>query len=92
MKRQFDDQDRMSGNNKRYRSDGYNDALAEGKYELRLLIPTKAAGAVIGKGGESIKSLRSKVCLCFLVVLFFGDPIVLWFIGELSLRIFKLPR
>jgi heterogeneous nuclear ribonucleoprotein K len=60
MKRQFDGQDRMQGNNKRYRSDGYNDALAEGKYELRLLIPTKSAGAVIGKGGESIKSLRAK--------------------------------
>jgi len=61
MKRQFDvDNDRMSGN-KRYRTDGYNDALAEGKFELRLLIPTKAAGAVIGKGGETIKSLRSKV-------------------------------
>lgn len=61
MKRQFDGHDRMSGNNKRYRSDGYNDALAAGKYELRLLIPTKSAGAVIGKGGEQIKSLRAKV-------------------------------
>jgi ribosomal protein S3 len=62
MKRQFNvEQDRMQGN-KRYRSDGYNDALAEGKFELRLLIPTKGAGAVIGKGGEYIKALRSKVC------------------------------
>ncbi|CAK5089218.1 unnamed protein product [Meloidogyne enterolobii] len=60
MKRQFDDQDRMYGNNKRHRSDGYNEALAEGKYELRFLIPTKSAGAIIGKGGESIKALRAK--------------------------------
>jgi len=65
MKRQFDDQDRMYGNNKRHRSDGYNEALAEGKYELRFLIPTKSAGAIIGKGGESIKALRAKVCLTF---------------------------
>jgi ribosomal protein S3 len=62
MKRQFNvEQDRMQGN-KRYRSDGYNDALAEGKFELRLLIPTKGAGAVIGKGGEYIKTVRNKVC------------------------------
>jgi hypothetical protein len=62
MKRQFDvvDNDRMLGN-KRYRTDGFNDALAEGKFELRLLIPTKSAGAVIGKGGETIKTLRTKV-------------------------------
>ncbi|KAL3120707.1 hypothetical protein niasHT_007999 [Heterodera trifolii] len=64
MKRQFEPmeqhQGRMSSGTKRYRADGYNDALAEGKFELRLLIPTKSAGAVIGKGGESIKSLRAK--------------------------------
>lgn len=60
MKRQNQD-DRPQGGNKRYRADPYNDALAEGKFELRMLIPTKAAGAVIGKGGEYIKSLREKV-------------------------------
>ncbi|KAI1712758.1 KH domain-containing protein [Ditylenchus destructor] len=59
MKRQNQD-DRPQGGNKRYRADPYNDALAEGKFELRMLIPTKAAGAVIGKGGEYIKSLREK--------------------------------
>jgi ribosomal protein S3 len=47
---------------KRYRNnDGYADALAEGKFELRFLIPTKCAGAVIGRGGEKIKSIRDKV-------------------------------
>jgi len=46
--------------NKRPRADAYNDALAEGKFELRVLIPTKSAGAVIGKGGEYIKSVRDK--------------------------------
>lgn len=76
MKRQFDvpmDQHRMSsGGNKRYRTDGFNDALAEGKFELRLLIPTKSAGAVIGKAGESIKALRSKVWMLVLINLFIG--------------------
>jgi predicted RNA-binding protein YlqC (UPF0109 family) len=50
-----------------------SEALAEGKFELRLLIPTKAAGAVIGKGGEYIKAMREKVgfldinlCITFL--------------------------
>ena len=28
--------------------------------ELRLLIPSRAAGAIIGKGGEYIKRLRSE--------------------------------
>lgn len=57
------------GHNKRYRTDTYNDALAEGKYELRLLIPTKTAGAVIGKGGEYIKNIREKVFLnCFFFI------------------------
>ena len=61
MKRQ--NQGPRGGNfpDKRSRADPYNDALAEGKFELRLLIPTKAAGAVIGKGGEYIKSVRDKV-------------------------------
>jgi heterogeneous nuclear ribonucleoprotein K len=41
-------------------SDMYQDALAAGKFELRMLIPSRSAGAVIGRGGEYIKSLRSK--------------------------------
>lgn len=61
MKRHNSDSRSQTGGNKRYRSDTYNDALAEGKFELRLLIPTRAAGAVIGKGGEYIKSVREKV-------------------------------
>ncbi|KAI6178572.1 hypothetical protein M3Y98_00515300 [Aphelenchoides besseyi] len=40
--------------------DSYNDALAEGKFEFRFLLPTKCAGPVIGKGGETIKALRQK--------------------------------
>uniref|UniRef100_A0AC35U0R2 Heterogeneous nuclear ribonucleoprotein K n=1 Tax=Rhabditophanes sp. KR3021 TaxID=114890 RepID=A0AC35U0R2_9BILA len=35
-----------------------NPFTREGKVELRLLLPTKHAGAVIGKGGEVIKGLR----------------------------------
>uniref|UniRef100_A0A915CKZ0 K Homology domain-containing protein n=1 Tax=Ditylenchus dipsaci TaxID=166011 RepID=A0A915CKZ0_9BILA len=38
----------------------FNDALNQGKYLLRLLIPTKAAGPVIGKGGENINGLSKK--------------------------------
>uniref|UniRef100_A0A915C9R4 K Homology domain-containing protein n=2 Tax=Parascaris univalens TaxID=6257 RepID=A0A915C9R4_PARUN len=45
---------------KRQRADGYQEALAAGKYELRLLVPSRGAGAVIGKGGESIKRLRAE--------------------------------
>ncbi|CAD5209651.1 unnamed protein product [Bursaphelenchus xylophilus] len=59
MKRQNPDNARHSGG-KRYRIDAYNEALAEGKFELRLLIPTKCAGAVIGRGGEYIKQIREK--------------------------------
>ncbi|MFH4973411.1 hypothetical protein AB6A40_000120 [Gnathostoma spinigerum] len=44
---------------KRQREDGYQEALAAGKYELRLLVPGRGAGAVIGKGGDNIKRLRS---------------------------------
>jgi ribosomal protein S3 len=46
---------------KRSRGFGYEEALAEGKYELRILIPSKSAGAVIGKGGAFIKDIRQKV-------------------------------
>lgn len=64
MKRPYSDGDKFSrggGGSKRQRSDPFNDALSQGKFELRLLIPTKVAGALIGKGGENIKSLRDKV-------------------------------
>src|SRR5688572_14405895 len=66
MKRQNPDNNNQFGSggpgqNKRHRADPYNEALSEGKFELRMLIPTKAAGAVIGKGGEYIKSVREKV-------------------------------
>ncbi|KAI6241415.1 hypothetical protein M3Y99_00369500 [Aphelenchoides fujianensis] len=40
--------------------DAYAEALAEGKFELRFLLPTKCAKPVIGKGGETIKALRQK--------------------------------
>ncbi|GMT00039.1 hypothetical protein PENTCL1PPCAC_22213, partial [Pristionchus entomophagus] len=40
--------------------DGYADALAQGKFEMRLLVGSKSAGAVIGKGGDNIKRLRSQ--------------------------------
>uniref|UniRef100_A0A1I8AWX8 KH domain-containing protein n=1 Tax=Meloidogyne hapla TaxID=6305 RepID=A0A1I8AWX8_MELHA len=41
-------------------TDMYHEALAAGKFELRMLIPSRSAGAVIGRGGEYIKSLRAK--------------------------------
>lgn len=49
------------GGFKRPRSDQYNDALAGGKFELRILLPDRCAGAIIGKGGEYIKAIRDKV-------------------------------
>lgn len=49
---------------KRQKADGYAEALAAGKFELRLLIASRAAGAVIGKGGENIKRLRQNVIAC----------------------------
>jgi heterogeneous nuclear ribonucleoprotein K len=65
MKRHNSDNNRFNaGGPKRYRVDPYNEALADGKFELRLLIPNKAAGAVIGKGGENIKALREKYDNC----------------------------
>jgi len=57
---EFPESGRPDGSSKRYRAEGYTEALAEGKFEMRLLIPTKAAGAVIGKGGEGIKGIRAK--------------------------------
>lgn len=55
-----------NGGQKRFRggqdlSESYQENLAAGKFELRLLIPSRSAGAVIGRGGEYIKALRSKV-------------------------------
>ncbi|VDK59266.1 unnamed protein product [Gongylonema pulchrum] len=46
---------------KRQRPDSYQEALAAGKYEARLLVSSKGAGGIIGKGGENIKRLRSQV-------------------------------
>ncbi|KAI6232638.1 KH domain protein [Aphelenchoides fujianensis] len=47
---------------KRYRNaeGGWQEALDQGKYEIRLLIPSKVSGAVIGRGGENIKAIREK--------------------------------
>ena len=62
MKRQNPDDNRSpsGGNFKRSRPDMYNEALAEGKFELRILLPNRCAGAIIGKGGEYIKAIRDK--------------------------------
>ncbi|VDO52975.1 unnamed protein product [Onchocerca flexuosa] len=67
MKRHGGDDDlSTSGNHenaksgKRQRPDSYQEALAAGKYELRLLVSSRGAGGIIGKGGENIKRLRSE--------------------------------
>uniref|UniRef100_A0A915CUJ4 peptidyl-tRNA hydrolase n=1 Tax=Ditylenchus dipsaci TaxID=166011 RepID=A0A915CUJ4_9BILA len=49
-----------SGKRQRFNELSFNEALNQGKYALRLLIPTRAAGPVIGKGGENINSLSQK--------------------------------
>ncbi|RCN52146.1 KH domain protein [Ancylostoma caninum] len=62
MKREHTDDDRYgsSRNSKRQRADGFSEALAQGKFELRILVSSKCAGAIIGKGGENIKRLRTQ--------------------------------
>ncbi|KAK6018064.1 KH domain protein [Ostertagia ostertagi] len=62
MKREHTDDDRFGGsrNSKRQRADGFSEALAQGKFELRVLVSSKCAGAIIGKGGENIKRLRTQ--------------------------------
>lgn len=53
------------GGQKRFRStqdatEAYQNAITAGKFELRVLIPSRSAGAIIGRGGEYIKTLRTK--------------------------------
>ncbi|CAI5439424.1 unnamed protein product [Caenorhabditis angaria] len=60
MKREHDNDDGGQNRHKRPRADGFMEALNNGKFELRLLVSTKSAGAIIGKGGENIKRLRSE--------------------------------
>lgn len=55
----YGNQNAKSG--KRQRPDSYQEALAAGKYELRLLVSSRGAGGIIGKGGENIKRLRAEV-------------------------------
>uniref|UniRef100_A0A1I8EVC4 K Homology domain-containing protein n=2 Tax=Wuchereria bancrofti TaxID=6293 RepID=A0A1I8EVC4_WUCBA len=45
---------------KRQRQDSYQKALADGKYELRLLVTSRGAGAIIGKKGESVKNIQTE--------------------------------
>lgn len=53
--------DRFGSGSKRTRMDSYEEALASGKYELRLVVTSRGAGGIIGRGGENIKRLRSEV-------------------------------
>uniref|UniRef100_A0A915Q7X7 K Homology domain-containing protein n=1 Tax=Setaria digitata TaxID=48799 RepID=A0A915Q7X7_9BILA len=53
--------DRFGSGSKRARMDSYEEALANGKYELRLVVTSRGAGGIIGRGGENIKRLRSEV-------------------------------
>uniref|UniRef100_A0A1I7VKM8 Heterogeneous nuclear ribonucleoprotein K n=1 Tax=Loa loa TaxID=7209 RepID=A0A1I7VKM8_LOALO len=52
--------DRFGSGSKRTRMDSYEEALANGKYELRLVVTSRGAGGIIGRGGENIKRLRSE--------------------------------
>ncbi|VDN33516.1 unnamed protein product [Gongylonema pulchrum] len=60
MKRSGNDR-HVGGGGKRSRLDSYEEALANGKYELRLLVTSRGAGGIIGRGGENIKRLRTEV-------------------------------
>ncbi|XP_064618808.1 heterogeneous nuclear ribonucleoprotein K homolog isoform X2 [Lineus longissimus] len=49
------------GTDSKRRNDDSEEKIPDStKYELRILLQTKNAGAVIGKGGENIANLRSK--------------------------------
>ncbi|CAB3407071.1 unnamed protein product [Caenorhabditis bovis] len=60
MKREHGRDDDRKFPNKRQRNDGFMEAISNGKFELRLLVSSKSAGAIIGKGGDNIKRLRSE--------------------------------
>ncbi|MCP9263063.1 Heterogeneous nuclear ribonucleoprotein K [Dirofilaria immitis] len=57
--------DRFGSGSKRTRMDSYEEALANGKYELRLVVTSRGAGGIIGRGGENIKRLRSELALIY---------------------------
>ena len=63
MKREMMGEDDYNQNKRSRNFNGlkYDDALAENKYQLRILIPSRSVGAVIGKGGLFIKEIRLKV-------------------------------
>ena len=61
MKQAMTGENDFNQDNERSNRSIYDDALADGKFQLRLLIPTRAAGAVIGKGGAFIKNICTKV-------------------------------
>ncbi|VDN03571.1 unnamed protein product [Thelazia callipaeda] len=61
--------DRFGSGSKRTRMDSYEEALANGKYELRLVVTSRGAGGIIGRGGENIKRLRSEVLLLKLLII-----------------------
>uniref|UniRef100_A0A8R1HHM8 K Homology domain-containing protein n=2 Tax=Caenorhabditis japonica TaxID=281687 RepID=A0A8R1HHM8_CAEJA len=61
MKREHDNDDGdRNGRHKRPKTDGFTEAIQQGKFEVRLLVSSKSAGAIIGKGGENIKRLRAE--------------------------------
>uniref|UniRef100_A0A1I7X1A1 KH_dom_type_1 domain-containing protein n=1 Tax=Heterorhabditis bacteriophora TaxID=37862 RepID=A0A1I7X1A1_HETBA len=62
----------------------FSEALAQGKFELRLLVSSKAAGAVIGKGGDNIKRIRSELNLYNLIYIMFISNLKLNFQCDLS--------
>uniref|UniRef100_A0A915PC50 K Homology domain-containing protein n=1 Tax=Setaria digitata TaxID=48799 RepID=A0A915PC50_9BILA len=74
MKRHGGDDDLSPSDNhesaksgKRQRPDSYQEALAAGKYELRLLVSSRGAGGIIGKGQFSmIESMNAAGAIEFL--------------------------
>ncbi|ULU12718.1 hypothetical protein L5515_001825 [Caenorhabditis briggsae] len=61
MKREHEnDEGDRSSRHKRQKTDGFTEAIQQGKFEVRLLVSSKSAGAIIGKGGENIKRLRAE--------------------------------
>ena len=61
MKQAMTGENDFNQDNKRSNRSIYDDALADGKFQLRLLIPSWLAPAVIGKGGAFINAIRTNV-------------------------------
>lgn len=48
------------------------EGIGGGEMVVKVLVPTSVAGAIIGKGGETLRQLQTQVRPCFVHVLTLG--------------------